>query len=331
MATEPISAAPNGQWYIVNEDKEKDEAEILIYDVIGGWGITAQSFIDRLKNITAKTINIRLNTPGGEVFDATAIYNALRSHPARVVAYVDGVAASAGSVIAMSGDEVRMADNSYMMIHEAHGGVMGEAGEMRKYADLLEKINDNIAGSYQKKTGKSRKYWRDKMADESWFTADEAKAEGLSDATFTASKKAEGAKANFDFKIYNKIPDAVKAMWGITNQTSPPAPEPSQSSEPAQALPKETQPMAETSTIVAPAQTPAAGSSVTQENQQQQLSRLTNDAISRHIESGKVVGRAEGRQALMDEFRAIVGACAGRPQTAVNAFLAGQNASHGQA
>lgn len=319
-------------WYAINAQKQADEAEVMIYDVIGAWGINAQQFVSAFKAIDAKTINVRINSPGGEVIEATAIYNAIREHPARVVVWVDGAAASAGSFIAMSGDEIRMADNSYMMIHEARGGVMGEADDMRKYADVLEKMNDNIAAMYQKKAGKSRKYWREKMAEESWFTAEEAKAEGLADRVVEATKQEKGARAEFDFKIYNqaKIPDAVKAMWGIQESTTQPAPELSRESEPAQANTKEIQPMAETLTQTAPAQNSAAvavPNSQQSNTPQQEIGRLTNDAITRFTEGGKVIGRTEGRNSLMDEIRAIVAACPGRPQTAINAILAGQNAS----
>jgi ATP-dependent protease ClpP protease subunit len=125
-------------WYAINNKAEDDAAEISIYDAIGSFGVTAAQFVGDLKQIKAKTINVRLNTPGGSLFDGTAIYNALRSHPARVVVHVDGVAASAGSFVAMSGDEVRMADNAYLMIHNARGGVMGESEDMRRYADTLD-------------------------------------------------------------------------------------------------------------------------------------------------------------------------------------------------
>src|ERR1041385_5076746 len=115
-------------WYAIKKnDAAPAEAEVSIYDEIGAWGVTAKQFVDELKAIKAQTIHLRLNTPGGSVFDGTAIHNALKEHPARIVAHIDGMAPSAGSFIAMSGDEVRMADNAYMMIHNARGGVMGEA------------------------------------------------------------------------------------------------------------------------------------------------------------------------------------------------------------
>src|SRR5690349_3999363 len=98
---------PNN-WYAITAKATNDSAEVSIYDAVGGYGVTADQFVRDLKAIDAKTINLRLNTPGGGVFDGTAIYNALRAHPANVVVHIDGLAASVGSVIAMAGDEIRI-------------------------------------------------------------------------------------------------------------------------------------------------------------------------------------------------------------------------------
>lgn len=324
------STAATG-WYAINAKKENDEAEISIYDAIGSWGIGAERFVSDLKSISAKTINLRLNTPGGEVFDATAIYNAIKEHPARVVVHVDGLAASAGSFIAMSGDEVRMADNSYMMIHNARGGVMGEATDMRRYAETLEKMNDNIAGIYEKKTGKSKDHWKGLMDAETWFTAAEAKAEGLADVVYAAEKKQPGkARAAFDGKAWNKldkVPDAIRESWGITKPAT--APEPAQRSAATpelQTSQKENAIMADnaTSQTVAPAQTPAAGPSVSQGNT---VAELNQAAINSYIDKGRALGFQEGMKAEQDRMREILTAAPNRPDIAVNAFLAGQNAA----
>jgi hypothetical protein len=130
---------------------------------------------------------------------------------------VDGLAASAGSIIAMAGDEIRMADNAFLMIHNAWGGVMGEADDMRGYADMLEKLDDSIASTYQVRAGKTRAYWRKKMADESWFNAAEAKAEGLAD---TIEKPEKAVTNRFDFKAYNHVPGCRSAVVGETTRTT---------------------------------------------------------------------------------------------------------------
>lgn len=330
------------RWYVVNQAPDSpDEAEVSIYDSIGAFGIGAAQFVADLKSIKAGTIRVRLNTPGGEVFDATAIYNALREHPARVVVHVDGLAASAGSVIAMSGDEVRMADNAYMMIHEAWGGAMGDAEELRRYAGLLEKMNDNVAAAYQRKTGKPRSHWRKLMAEETWFTAKEAKAEGLADAVYAAAppEPQPAAASAFDFKAYNKVPADVLARFAArasaqapTTITNEPAPEPSPRGDAAapESQPKEPSPMANDSTTTAPAPTPAAGNNGPALPQGDpaaaQIAQLNAAAIQSYIEKGRAQGYAEGRKAAEDRLRAIAAAAPGRADIALNAFLAGQDA-----
>jgi ATP-dependent Clp protease protease subunit len=328
-------------WYAVNLKKGTDEAEISIYDAIGAYGITAEAFIAELEAITAKTINLRINTPGGEVFDATAIYNALLAHPAEILVHIEGVAASAGSYIAMSGDEVRMADNAYMMIHNAHGGVVGEAEDMRKYAEVLDKMNANIAGMYDRKSAKGVDHWRGLMDAETWFTAEEAAAEGLVDVVYTAGEKVKPAKASFDFTIYNKIPDPVKNLWGLKQPESIAAPEDSTRvvrEEPPPAVSQETTAMADTSaaaTQAAPAQNPAAGQSVTQGDnpnpnpqpvsRTQELETLRNATEQSRIQAATRRGADEATTAATNRLKAIAAACPGNPQMALDAFLAGQS------
>lgn len=168
-------------WYSIR-NVSRSEAEIYIYDEIGYWGTTANDFIKDLADIKASKISLRINSPGGDVFDGIAIYNALKRHPANITAHVDGIAASAASFIAMAGDEVLMAPHSQMMIHEASGLCIGPADDMRKMADLLDKSSNNIAGIYAKRTGGSTEEWRAKMRDETWFSDQEAVDAGLADA-----------------------------------------------------------------------------------------------------------------------------------------------------
>ena len=314
----PLDAFKPG-WYAVNRTKEPDgEAEVTIYDVIGGWGISAQQFVNDLKAIEATRIHLRLNTPGGEIFDGTAIHNALVEHPAEIIVHVDGVAASAGSFIAMSGDEIRMADNAYMMIHNARGGVMGEADDMRRYADLLEKMNGVIAGMYERKTGKPRKHWQALMDDETWFTAEEAKAQGLADVVESPTKKASGVKAAFDFKIYNKIPDPVRRMWGIDSKTSAApaatlAPEtlPENQSQSASDVPASATSTKETSmstpdTTPAPTQPAASPAVAAAEQRQHQMVELNKTAIENFKEQGRQSGVPEGQKAEYERVIAIL-------------------------
>lgn len=335
-ATAAISAATAAAvthahgWYAISTKPGNDEVEVRIYDAIGAWGITAENFVRDLGKITAKTINVRLNTPGGEVFAGTAIHNALLEHPSRVVVHVDGVAASAGSFIAMSGDEIRMADNAYMMIHNARGGVMGEAEDMRRYADLLEKMNNAIAGMYERKTGKPRDHWRGLMDAETWFTAEEAKAEGLADAVVAAGTSPSRAKASFDFTIYNKIPDPVREMWGLTPPAATVAAQPNPLppvaapivDAPVPADPKEKESVMDATATVAPATASAAPATPAPNlNTVEGLSQVTAD---NHFNRGVTAGKQAERVAQQDLLRHLVAAAPGKLDIAVNAFLTGQ-------
>ena len=187
--------------------KADDEVDILLYDEIGYWGITASDFQAQLGTVKAKTINLRVNSPGGDVFDGFAIYNALRAHPAKVVAHIDGVAASIASVIAMAGDEVRMAENAFLMIHNAWGLVIGFAEDMRSEADLLDKISGSLRLAYENKSVTPAAQIQAWMDDETWFTADEAHEAGLVDSVIRDS--GTQAKTSFDFSAYKNVPVAL--------------------------------------------------------------------------------------------------------------------------
>jgi ATP-dependent Clp endopeptidase proteolytic subunit ClpP len=166
-------------WYRL--ENRASTAAVWIYDEIGEWGVTAADFVKDLQSITAKSIDLHINSPGGNVFDGVAIYNALRNHPATVNVVVDGLAASAASFIAQAGDTVSMERTAQMMIHDAHGVALGNAGVMREMADLLDKASDNIAGIYAARSGKPAEFWRAEMLREPWYSADEAVAAGLAD------------------------------------------------------------------------------------------------------------------------------------------------------
>lgn len=154
-------------------------AEMLVYDEIGYWGITAKDFAVALAGITASTINVRINSPGGDVFDGLAIYNSLKAHPATINTFVDGWAASAASFIMLAGDTVSAAKSSMVMIHNAWGLGIGNAADMRSLADVLDKIDAQIADIYSAKSGKDQAACLAAMGAETWFTGDEAKVFGL--------------------------------------------------------------------------------------------------------------------------------------------------------
>lgn len=161
--------------------KKKDDpkcAELYVYDVIGegffGGGISAKAVAEVLDGMKdSKSLNVYINSPGGDVFDGVAIHNLIKRFEGKKTVYIDGLAASAASVIAMAGDEIIANKNSSMMIHDAWGFVMGNAAEMRKAADDLEKITEGAVLNSYLRTGQSKDQLRAWMASETWFNADE--------------------------------------------------------------------------------------------------------------------------------------------------------------
>lgn len=182
-------------------------AVLRLYDPVDSygeyWGVSAKEFAQALDDLPSNITEIRLhiNSPGGDVFDGVAIVNALRAHSARVVAVVDGIAASAASFIAASADETIMAPNSELMIHDAWGLCVGNAAEMMAMAEMLNHISDNIASIYAAKAGGSNEDWRAAMAKESWYSAEEAVAAGLADSVQELADPA-GPQNRHDLSIF---------------------------------------------------------------------------------------------------------------------------------
>lgn len=200
----------NKNWYEIKASSD-DEATIYVYDEISSWGVSANQFCRDLDNITAKNITLKINSPGGSVFDGCTIHNALKEHPATVNVQVDGLAASIASIIAMAGNKITMAKNAMMMIHNAWGGIYGNAGEMRKYADVLEKIDGTLVDTYSERTGMGKRAIKQMMADETWMTADEALKNGFCDSVGNQTD----AKASFDLSKYNRVPESAIAMYAM--------------------------------------------------------------------------------------------------------------------
>ncbi|MCM8555350.1 head maturation protease, ClpP-related [Streptomyces sp. STCH 565 A] len=176
-------------WYRITNAADPDEAEVMLYDEIGGWfGSTADELIAELRQVTAPRMRVRVNSPGGSVFEGVAIANALRSHPASVTVQVDGIAASIASVIAMAGDRIEMAPNTMMMIHDASGLAVGNATDMEEMAELLDLISDNIADAYAARAGGTREQWRERMRAETWYLPEDAVDNGLADEAVPGPK-----------------------------------------------------------------------------------------------------------------------------------------------
>lgn len=172
-------------FYEIRAEADTDHAEILIYSPIGKsyWEETveAKKFVEELNDLDVSTISLRINSPGGSVFDGTAIFNAIVRHKATVTTYIDGLAASIASVIALAGDKVVMADNAMFMIHNPWSIAIGNSDDMRKMAEILDKIRDVMVRVYDKKASLGSDEIRDAMAEETWYDADEALEAGFVD------------------------------------------------------------------------------------------------------------------------------------------------------
>ena len=172
--------------------------ELYLYDEIGPWGTTAADVATALRGVTDR-VTLRVNSPGGDVFDGLAIYNLLRGHPGGVDVVVDGLAASAASFIAMAGETVTMSAHTRMMIHDAIGFAYGNAATMRELADLLDDVSANIAGIYADRSGRPAAEFRDLMLAETWLSPSQAKDLGLVDvAELGASEEDDPADVGED-------------------------------------------------------------------------------------------------------------------------------------
>lgn len=212
------------KWFnIVNKS---DRSEIWIYEQIGedfwsGGGITAKSFQKELAAIKSPQIDLHINSPGGEVFEGLAIFNLIKQHPANVTTYIDGLAASIASVIAMAGDEIYMAENALFMIHNPWGMAMGDSTEMRKTADLLDKICESLIIAYTDKSKKKKEEVKCLMDEETWMTAEEAMDFGFIDDVTESMDLAACAKfiPIMSKAKFKHIPEALKEHKPIPTAT----------------------------------------------------------------------------------------------------------------
>lgn len=178
--------------FVITNKTEK-VAEILLYGPIGESffedSISAKQFVDELKKLPAsiKEIQLRVNSPGGSVFDGMAIYEKIkaeRKNGRKVVAYVDGLAASIASIIIMAADEIVVGDGSLLMLHKPMVGVMGNSTEMERMINILDKIEEQMISIYATKSGLSRMEIANALAQETWYTSDEALDAGLVNSKF---------------------------------------------------------------------------------------------------------------------------------------------------
>ena len=202
--------------YKIEAAAEGNEATIYLYDVIGydwwsGGGVTAKQFAKDLVGLGNKTLHLRVNSPGGDVFEGRAMVAALQSYPGKVIAHIDGLAASAASFLVMHADEIEMTDGSFMMIHNGWTCVCGDRNDMTSTVGLLEKIDSSIADDYHKKSGLDVATFAEWMNAETWFTATEAVEHGLADRIAGDQKEAKAKARAWNMAAYDKPPAALIA------------------------------------------------------------------------------------------------------------------------
>ena len=190
------------KWYAFkNYSDESGEVELSIYDEIGAFGIGAKEFIAELREYKGQHVHVRINSPGGEIIDGSAIANALNRHEGGVTVHIDGLAASMASYIAMSGKPTYMSENALLMIHNPWTLAAGEADDLRKQADLLDTMKATLVRGYQRKSGMPAEEISKLMDEETWLTALEATALGFVDAIedgIPAAASAKDLRRRFD-------------------------------------------------------------------------------------------------------------------------------------
>ena len=228
------------KWYEIKaaapvaQSEAQKPAEVLIYGNIGDrWnedGVVASELVRDLSALQADAINLRINSYGGSVPDGLAIYNALRRHKATVNVFVDGVAISCASYIAMAGDTITMANNAQMMIHGPWTIAAGNATDMREQADILDRYAKAMASAYADKSGKS---YEDALAlltdgKDHWFLAEEAVAEGFADQVGEEESIAASLARSFDLTRFTPAASARPAHRGNSTNAAAAAPQPEQ-------------------------------------------------------------------------------------------------------
>ena len=201
------------RWYAIQSTQD-GSAEISLFDEIGFGGTSAKEFIAELKALTGQHIHLRINSVGGSVVEGTAIYNALRRHKGGLTVHVEALAASMASVVAMAGEEVAIAANALLMVHNPWSMTAGDADDLRKEAAILDKLKGTLVNAYKRKTGMDSEDIAELMDEETWLGAEEAVAMGFADyiedgMEAAASINPEQARSRFD-KFSNSMRKIAK-------------------------------------------------------------------------------------------------------------------------
>lgn len=197
----------------MNQADDGASAEVMVFGDIGGWwedSVSASEFAKELSQLDVETLNVRVNSPGGVVFDGVAIYNALAAHPAKVIVTVEGIAASIASIIAMAGDEIRIGAASNIMIHKPWSWAMGDADAMIKEAEVLNHLEDGLIDIYKARTGAEEDDIRTWVAAETWFRGQQAVDAGFADVLVPAKSKAKASHRSTILNLYQNTPEELR-------------------------------------------------------------------------------------------------------------------------
>jgi len=198
-------------WYKIDAVSD-DEADILLYDYIGWPFNEAGEFIRALASLKQGKIIIRINSPGGDVWDASAIHNAIKAHPSKPITRIESLAASAASYVAVAGSEKQAYKNTMAMIHEPMTGIWGNQYELREVADILEQISGTMVDMYADNTNVGKRELKDMMKVETWMNAKKMKEKGFIDTILEPGK---GAKAQFDLSMFANAPEDILTSQAI--------------------------------------------------------------------------------------------------------------------
>lgn len=171
----------------------EDTPRLYVYDMIGGFDSDAAEFVKAVHGIKAKAFDLHINSPGGFVYDAVSMFEAVRAHPAKVTTRIDGLAASAASFLALAGDEVEIAKGGRVMIHDAQLVAIGSPAEIREAADLGDEVSNDIAAYYADRAGGKPAAWRAAMTATTWYSAQQAVDAKLADRVTGGTTKNSGA------------------------------------------------------------------------------------------------------------------------------------------
>lgn len=201
-----------------------ESSEINLFGEIGeSWfseGITMQSVSDQIKNLASESIILNISSLGGDVNHALAIHDILKTHKAKVTANVIGATASAGTIVALGADEVKMSENALFLVHNAWTISAGNAEDMRKTANDLDTFDSRIVNIYKKKTKKNKAEIEKLMSEEKWITADEAKDFGFIDSVYKPTKALNKADIEkLQNKLLPKLPDNFLNQTDMDNKT----------------------------------------------------------------------------------------------------------------